>query len=341
VFYKTGGYRYVEKDAIIEHLRWMGFTVCPAEDITPDHIVAMHRQSIELGKKTFIVEDGGKSGPILASNPEFTDQVAFIIEQTSRGERLTAGAKPKIRVPVLSIAHAKGKKPEAAYVADGGVSALKALMPHDSIKTMKPAVTGLSDIGRAVMVMMTLAENCAPAIGFDLDPAKRRDALPLCGHIAHFAIDAVRDVIFGCTGDCSIGADLIPHLKSGVKLIPMSSEDIEFDKAALARMGTPSPIFRAGRAQTEANRLGTRYTMHGTGKHIELIADGYPINFFAADFGGMGDRQADMTMSLLFVSMLAAASGKYARRRGGLIVGEVDRLDTEHRLAERFLRYHA
>lgn len=339
VFYKTGGYRYIEKRKIIEHLRWMGFTVRPAEDITPDYAAELDDLAARTHSRIFWVEDGGKVGPIYAANPGLAERVAFIVEQTSRGERLTRSAKQKIKRPVLSIARSRLKKPEAFYVADGGVSALKALIPHDSIKLLKPAVLGLSDIGRAVM--LSLAENCAPAKGFDVDPERRHDALPLCGHIVDFAIDAIRDadVIFGCSGFQSIGVELLPHLKSGVKLIPMSSEDVEFDKPALAQMGVPSPIYRAGRPRTEANRMGTRYTLHGSGKIIDLIADGYPIGFFAADFGGVGDRQIDMTMSLLFMSMMAGASGRYARRRG-LVDGEVDRLAAKHRLAERFLRYH-
>ena len=78
--------------------------------------------------------------------------------------------------------------------------------------------------------------------------------------------------------------------------------------------------------------------IHGTGKVVNLIGDGYPINFFAAEFGGMGDRQADLTLSLLLISMISMAQGKYAKRKG-VIKGEIDRLAAEQRIAERFMRY--
>ena len=142
------------------------------------------------------------------------------------------------------------------------------LAPNNSFRTLKSAVLGLGVIGRALV--LRLAENCSPPAMYDPNPDNQVVALKMCGHLAPTAIDAVReaDVIFGASGYTSITADLIPFLKHGVMLISVSSEDTEFDRSALARMGTHAPIYREGHRKKEANRIGTalRDSRHRQGR---------------------------------------------------------------------------
>jgi len=345
VYSKPDGYRYINRAGVIAMLRSLGVTVRPASDINLDLVRKLDQQADESGCQILIVEDGGYFSPIFALHPNLGRHLVGIVEQTSRGERLLRETGRPAAFPVLSVPSSELKKKlEPDFVADGAVRAVQAMIPNRSLRNLKSAVLGLGDMGRALVIR--LAENCSPPAMFDPQPDKQLLAIKLCGRLCTTTIEAIKDadVIFGVTGHSSVTADHVPHLKHGVVLVSVSSNDTEFDKLGLTRMaGTPTPVYRDGALHTEANRIGLRYTVPPIGKSITLLADGFPVNFWGSydgmAYGGMGNDLADLIMSILFVSTIEIALGTH-KDTPGIVPGAVDEHIRRHDLCARFLRYH-
>ena len=84
VFYKTGGYRYVDKEAVKSHVRAMGFTIRPAEDITLPYVEQMQARDVATNGR-HLISTTVAFGPIFVANPHLATHITGIVEQTSQG----------------------------------------------------------------------------------------------------------------------------------------------------------------------------------------------------------------------------------------------------------------
>jgi S-adenosylhomocysteine hydrolase len=334
VFYKD--YLYPAGLFIKKQLRARGYRVESAGRI-PQEADAFLRPG---GLPLLIIEDGGYFAPPLIRDPGLAPNVVGAVEQTQRGLWKVEAAIREVqeeRFPVVTLPHSTLKKEfEPPHIGDAAVRAVQNILGHWTLRNRKAAVLGCGKIGSALIC--ALAGQGVPVSFYDRDPVARVKAMNLCGLAARSVEEAVADahLVFGTTGSTSITADVIRRLSSGAWLISVSSEQVEIDVACLEQACRSKEKIYLGefveRVDMDAE-IGTRYVLED-GRVVNLLADGYPINFMG--FGEMPDQAADLVMSLIFLAAVELAAGSF-RGRTGVLASAVDELVRKHQVAETYL----
>ena len=297
-----------------------------AKELTARHL-AIHRDVPFI-----VVEDGGYVGPWLHEDGA-PEPAAWrgVVEQTTRGDRkwLSLAEQARIRVPVLSLAGSRFKAEfEAPLVGKAVVQNIRALLRDHMFDGKLGLVVGFGAIGRAVAFNLNSQLGMTVAVA-EPDPVRRlysrlspfvaqdfATARECAGH-AH--------MIVGTSGTTVLSGAELESLDAGVYLVSASSDQVEFDVAYLRSRSATS--HRAGAIE--------EFSLPG-GKTLNLIAEGYPINFYGAE--SVPNQSIDPIMSLLF---LCAAKLASCELRPGRYTGLVDDLVKSSHLAELFMEIHA
>lgn len=105
-------------------------------------------------------------------------------------------------------------------------------------------------------------------------------------------------LIIGATGETSVDREAILSVDHNAYLVSASSEQWEFSILELEALSSRKTDI------TDSNevKVGTRYEIKGTDKYVNLLADGYPINFWGTE--SLPNQVSDLIVSLLFISTI-------------------------------------
>lgn len=340
------GYNYGGKAAVLKWLKKHRFEMRGVDEINADYLSALEAEVEVSGFPILIIEDGGYFSPKLHTlRPSLLPHICGIVEQTSRGRdnllESVGGDTTRILVPVVSIPDSKLKQRfEPAHVANGILLALQNLIPT-ALGQLKIALLGYGVIGEAVAAgfVQAGAELTVFDPKFLTDPA----SLYAPFTVANTAVAAVggKNVIIGASGRESITRAVIDAASDQTYLVSVSSGKREIDTAYLEEIATAKEILRHKHFYCEGgNRRvpkGTTYRVLPDNRELYLLHDGQPINFLG--FGGMEDKEADLILSLMFVSAVELALGNFANQPG-LLTTAVDNLDTKHGIGATFIGFH-
>lgn len=177
--------------------------------------------------------------------------------------------KKDLKYPILSIAQSRLKRLEYLAIGPAIVFSFEKILREelkDSLQGKNALVLGYGNVGRAVAWALRSAQ--ASVMVLDADPFRMIEA-----RLEGFCVGpkgelmGVANVVFGTTGQQSLGREDLKLLRSGAYLVSGSSRQIEFDITALSTMGVKERI---------ANSL-TRFRVED--KEIILVNDGFPVNF--------------------------------------------------------------
>jgi len=138
-------------------------------------------------------------------------------------------------------------------------------------------------------------------------------------------------LVVGATGETVIGRDAILAMSHNTYLVSASSEQWEFCLSELEALSSRKEDLRG-----DSKTIGTRYFIRNTENCVNLVADGYPINFW--HFESMPNEVSDLIMTLILVSAAAVAVGR--ELRSGIDYETVDRLSEQWELAKIYLQYY-
>jgi S-adenosylhomocysteine hydrolase len=138
-------------------------------------------------------------------------------------------------------------------------------------------------------------------------------------------------LIIGATGETSIGRNELLSMEHNVILVSSSSDQREIGLNELKALSS-------GHEQLLANgdKSGTKFIIRGTEKSINLIADGYPINFWAEE--SMPNRVSDVIMSLIYISSIDISLNSNSLDKK-VLTDRVNELERQYKLAELYMRH--
>jgi hypothetical protein len=173
-------------------------------------------------------------------------------------------------------------------------------------------------------------------VAFDPSPANQLWARQNGVRLSDTAAAAVADASFvvGCSGRPSVDSSVIARLRHGVYLVSASSELYEIDVAEIVQQATSDqPLVGDG-----DRIIGTEYVLRPNDRHIRLLANGFPINFWGMN--SMPDEAADLIMVLLFLAAVELARRTY--RDPGVNERAINELadDDHHAVERKFLELH-
>jgi S-adenosylhomocysteine hydrolase len=330
LFYKE--YPYPQRKAIGAWLEAKGFKVFPRS-----YIRAFLRNLYESGTdrtgKLLIVEDGGFFVPMI--HREFPDFISFTIgavEQTTRGLRNAQAWEKesgnKLKIPLLSIANSKLKSEfEPDYIAKAVVQNIERLLPNEVLGGKGVALFGCGTIGRALVNW--LKANHAIVTVYDTKDENKLWAQQNGFLLADSPEEAVRNknFVIGASGNQSVDSAVISNLMHGVFLISASSEQYEININELSQQARE----KGDLINDSGELIGTYFILHPD-RRINLLANGYPINFWGMN--SMPEKASDLIMSLIFLAAAEVASGKYST---GINPDAVNELAEKYKVAGKFL----
>jgi S-adenosylhomocysteine hydrolase len=321
-------YPYMEKEWVKRCLSDWGYQVASVEDLArvlPPFLAAGNEEVL-------VIEDGGYVVPFLhQSLPETLPRVRGAVEQTMRGlwndQRLQD--QGVLRIPVVSVAESEIKRHfEPKGVARALWSNIKELTPNALLDGNTVLIVGYGTIGRAFA-------QASPGMGMPVlvyDPKVYRRAL--ARHDGFDTVNALADglgrqnvkLVVGTSGTQSLNAAHLALVQSGTYLASASSDRIEIEVEHLETTCTC----------TDESDGGQRYTF-GDGRAVVLLAEGYPINFYAAN--SVQNQLIDLVMTQMFLcGCLVARQG---RALGTTIDrNAVNRLSDDADIIGEFYRTH-
>jgi adenosylhomocysteinase len=324
-------YNYTERDIVLAELHRLGVKVVSVQVIDE----ALQAFLATLGGKRFmVVEDGGHIMPHIYDHPRLIGG----IEQTTKGLRRVRAAITKFQTPLLSLPDSKFKKDfEPDHVARASVESIERLLAgHAELRYMSVAI-----IGAAGTIGVRVAEAFGPkvpeVVTFDCaEPRDFRIRAYRKFKVASSAREAIagRDLVVGCTGECTLRGEDIGALKDGAILASTGSERTEFPLTLLEFLGERIEPFRPSPANTIGGLPhGTIYTLRPRGKSVILLNDGEPVNF--SHLAPPEPAVFDLVMATVLAGSVELACGRYTGRHGLLDV--FDSIVERHQLDELFL----
>jgi S-adenosylhomocysteine hydrolase len=326
IFYKS--YQYPNIQRIKEHLERDGYKVHSLTELK-----AVLEQLSKDSKSIVIVEDGGYIVPEIHKNfKELLQATLGAVEQTTRGIRNDQKVND-ILFPVISIPGSKIKDTfEPSHVARAVVKNIQELIPNKDFSGRKALVIGYGNIGRNIALQ--LRDNLKMQVSiYDKDTNKQLEARQNAFDAVEIIQEAVKDkfLIVGATGETSVSATDILSMEHNVYLVSASSEQWEFCISDLNALSTKRIDLC-----NDSVKIGTKYEIRDTGKCINLVADGYPVNFWESE--SMPNEVGDLIMSLMFLSVLEIAAG--SRLRPGIDDEIVNVLADRYELSKLYINYH-
>ena len=322
VFYKP--YFYPHADYIISHLQANGYTVRPLDDLG-EVLGELEKDSSE---SILVFEDGGYVVPLVHTQFKgLLPRIIGVVEQTTRGirnDRLIT----ELEMPVLNVAESTVKNNmEPPYVADAVIKNIENLVTDEKLRGKRAAIIGYGTIGAAISERLN---NLGMHVTvYDPSPDKRSLARDKSYDVIEEAYNAVKNqlLVIGCSGEMSISRREISNLDHKTYLVSASSDQKEIGLIELRSMSQKN-----NELLVDEKRIGTSYTLRGQKeKIINLLADGYPINFWYSE--SMPNQVSDLILAYIFLCGLELGSND-SRFDNGII--QVNDIATSHGLMAVF-----
>jgi adenosylhomocysteinase len=227
--------------------------------------------------KVIILEDGGYCLNLIYLKNLNTQNLLGIVEQTTIGIRRNEKVIDKIQenggninYPIINVAETPSKKElESLEVGSTIVRNVETLLAkmENTIRGKEILVVGFGSIGSSVA---SIIKDKSHVNVYDNDPLRRIKAKYL-GYKVCSLDQGIRtaQVVIGCSGNTWATADKLTKLKNNVIFVCATSERVEYSHEFLEKSST----------QKKYN-WGLEFNLEG--KKINLLADGYPINFYGA-----------------------------------------------------------
>lgn len=328
VFYKD--YRYPNRERIKNDLIKGGHKVYPISEIDN----ALEQLSIEESRNIIIIEDGGTIVPRLHRTFKKLEAVTLgAVEQTTRGirnDQLIEGHA----FPIIAIPGSKLKDTfEPPHVARAVVDNIRRLLPDKNFSGMSALVVGYGNIGEQIALQLRDSLRMNVSV-HDSDYAKLIKAQQYGFDIQENLREGVKDklLVVGATGEAVVARSEILAMEHNVYLVSASSEQWEFCISELDALSSEKGDLCYG-----TDKIGTKYKIRNTGREVNLIADGYPINFWATE--SMPNEVSDLIMSLMFVCAVEVATN--SSLPSGINQDIVNELAERYELTRIYLEYHS
>lgn len=320
-------YPYMQKEWVQRCLRDWGYQVAAVEDLAnvlPPFLAAGEEEIL-------VIEDGGYVIPFLhATMPATLGRLHGAVEQTMRGlwnDEALLAQPGGLQTLVVSVAESQIKKDfEPKGVARALWSNLQALTPNALLPGNTVLIVGYGTIGRA----LAQGSPGMPVLVYDRQVYRRaqarHDGFDTTNTLADaLARQSVR-LIIGTSGTTSLDVDHLALVQTGTYIASASSDRVEIAVQHLEAACTCEDVSDGCK----------RYTFPG-GRHVFLLAEGYPVNFYGAD--SVQNQLIDLVMTQMFLSAcFVAREGK--ARAPVIDKDSVDRLSIEADLIGVFYRTH-
>ncbi|MHA1325418.1 MAG: ORC-CDC6 family AAA ATPase [Candidatus Helarchaeota archaeon] len=327
IFYKD--YQYPNKDKIKEHLKKNRYEIHPLTEVNTV-LKLLESKSV---RDVIIIEDGGYLVPKLHRDfKSLATATLGAVEQTTRGIRNDQQIK-ELLFPVISLPGSKLKDTfEPPHIARAVVNNIQKLLPNKNFSGKKALVIGYGNIGEHIALQLRDTLNMQVSI-YDIDNTKLIKAKQSGFDTEENLKDCVKEkfIIVGATGETVIGRSEILAMEHNVYLISASSEQWEFCISELDYLSSEERIIKC-----DGEKIGTRYKIRNTERYINLIADGYPINFWNVE--SMPNEVSDLIMSLIFISSVEIATNRSLSREINHNI--INELDERGELSKIYLEYH-
>lgn len=327
IFYKD--YEYPYKERIELYLKKEGYKIHSLAEIQG---VLKQLQS-ETIKDVIVIEDGGQIVPLLHANYNTLASTTLgAVEQTTRGIRNDQQIR-KLSFPVISIPGSKLKETfEPPHIARAVVNNIQRLLPDINFSGRTVLVIGYGNIGEQISLF--IRDNLKMSVTvYDKDGTKLIKARQVGFQSEENLTSGVKGkfLIIGATGETVVGRSEILAMEHNVYLVSASSEQWEFCISELNALcsGKESLVFDSG-------KIGTQYEVRNTKRIINLIADGYPINFWKSE--SVPNEVSDLIMSLIFVSAVDIATNPSLPQTINSDIANV--LAEKYEISRLYLEYH-
>jgi len=213
------------------------------------------------------------------------------------------------------------------------INNIQKLLPEKNFSGRNALLIGFGNIGEQIAYYLRNSLSMHVAI-YDSDTAKLIKAQQYGFNIEKNLESAVKEkyLIIGATGETVIGRSEILAMEHNTYLISASSEQWEFCISELEALSFEKMDFFRG----DGEDIGTRYKIRNTEKYVNLIADGYPINFWKTE--SMPNEVSDLIMSLIFISAVEVVVNKSLSP--GINTNITNELDKKYGLSKLYLEYH-
>lgn len=328
IFYKD--YQYPNKEEIEHHLREKGYKkIYPLIEL--DNVLkSLESEDI---KDIIVIEDGGYIVPKLHRDFKSLGKVTSgAVEQTTKGIRNDMEIN-EFLFPIISIPGSNLKNTfEPPHVARAVINNIQKLLPDINFSGKKALVIGYGSIGKQIALQLRDILKMQVSI-YDLEPAKLVEARQNGFNTEEYLTNAVKEkfLVVGATGETAIKRTEILALEHNVYLVSASSEQWEFCISELEDLSSEKTNLKKGN-----EKIGTRFKIRNTEKFVNLIADGYPINFWKTE--SMPNEVSDLIMSLIFLSAVEIAINPSLTT--GINHNIVNELDKRYELSKIYLEYH-
>ena len=261
-----------------------------------------------------------------------TISILGAVEQTTRGIRNDQKIE-ELSFPIISLPSSKLKKTfEPPHVARAVINNIQKLLPDKNFSAASVLVIGYGTVGEQIALQLRDTLRMKVCV-HDTDNTK----LIMAQQQGFETEDNLRNgvmrksLIIGATGGTIVGRSEILAMEHNVYLVSASSEQWEFGISELNALSSEkSDLY------SNAERIGTRYKIRNTEKQVNLIADGYPINFWETE--SMPNEVSDLIMSLMFISAVEVVTNDSLPP--GIDCEVVNELAERYEIARIYLEYH-
>lgn len=330
-FYKE--YPYLYKEEVKAELELLGANIDSIDNI-PSFLEKFSKMIIiNSENQIIIIEDGGFFVPLIHDKyPQLFPHIIGAVEQTTRGiENSKNWVKKKedntLKFPIISVATSKLKREiEPPFIADVVLKNIENLLINVILRGKNGLLLGFGTIGEKVAewfynhgVNLSIFDKSyqkkilIKLKGLDLAKSRKLSAQN-------------KDFIIGASGYNTIDSKLISFLSHNSILISTSSEQYEIDIDDLNRKSDHIRDFE----DENGRKIGTTY-MIGE-KSINVLADGYPINFWFSE--SMPYEASDFIMTLIFLSSIELIIDEDISN--GINSDKVNDLAEKYEIAKRF-----
>lgn len=327
MFYKN--YQYPNKEKIEHDLKKQGYKIYPLKEL---HTILKQLELKDI-EDVIIIEDGGHIVPKLHKDFKNIAKVTLgAVEQTTKGIRNDVKIDEHL-FPVISIPGSNLKDTfEPPHVARAVINNVQKLLPDKNLSGRKALVIGFGNIGEQVALQLRDTLKMQVTI-HDFDKIKLVKARQYGFEVQENLEAGIKEkfLIIGTTGETIIKRSEILAMEHNIYLISASSEQWEFCISELEALSSKEVnLYR------DSDKIGTKYKIRNTEKYVNLIADGYPINFWKTE--SMPNEVSDLIISLIFVSALEIVTNPSLPRQINHDI--VNDLDKRYELSKIYLEYY-
>jgi len=327
------GYPYPQKESIIKWLKDKNAAIVAPHSHIDQYLNQLNKSSVDRIGKILIIEDGGLIVPAIHNQfPNLIENVIGAVEQTTRGIRNDEQIKD-LKFPILSVASSNIKNQfEPPYIAKACINNIQRMLPNIAFNGKNIALLGYGKIGQEIADW--LRNNRAIVTIYDNSDQN----MLLAGQKGFATADSpsqaaqMKNFVIGASGNESINSDVISTLNHGTYLISASSEQYEIDIDELERLNRHKEELKNDNGEL----IGTTYILPPNDRHIHVLANGYPINFWG--FESMPEEASDLILTLILLSAAELALGNYKEHE--INSKAVNEIAEKYEVAKKFLEIH-